>query len=446
MHESDNNKRIPTVSRVTADTIIELVYDANKRETGLVVSRFGGLWNIEKEVRIETGETLIPYSPHNNLISNSCVLLPSVPVDFGDKGDLLREIEAFLRRYVDLSPLFERIAAHYVLMSWVYDAFGEVPYLRLRGDFGTGKTRALIAIGSLCYKPFFASGASTTSPIFHTLDAFGGTLLFDEADFRFSDATADIVKILNNGNVRGLPVLRTMVNRYKEFNPRAFKVFGPKIIAMRGAYEDKALESRFLTEEMGLRELRPDIPINLPASLHNEALALRNRLLHYRLCNFFTIKTDPSVVSRDLEPRLNQTALSLLSIVDDEGLRREIAASLAVRHDEIRQDRRETVEASLVEAVLQAFNLSTGPSVSIGEIRVQFNTLARSEYGQAFSNKWVGTAIRTKLRLTTQKSHGVYVVPISERPKIDALAARYGILQKSLSPEPKSPEPNKRYD
>lgn len=49
----------------------------------------------------------------------------------------------------------------YVLMSSVYDAFNDAPYLRLRGDFGTGKTRSLLAIGSLCYKPFFASGAST---------------------------------------------------------------------------------------------------------------------------------------------------------------------------------------------------------------------------------------------------------------------------------------------
>jgi hypothetical protein len=110
--------------------------------------------------------------------------------------------------------------------------------LRLRGDFGSGKTRALLTIGSLCYKAFFASGASTVSPIFHTLNAFRGTLIFDEADFRFSDERAEIVKILNNGNVRGLPILRTMMNRQREFNPQAFQVFGPKIVATRSSYED----------------------------------------------------------------------------------------------------------------------------------------------------------------------------------------------------------------
>jgi hypothetical protein len=58
---------------------------------------------------------------------------------------------------------FRKIATYYILLTWVYDAFNELPYLRLRGDFGSGKTRALIVIGSLCYKSFFASGASTVS-------------------------------------------------------------------------------------------------------------------------------------------------------------------------------------------------------------------------------------------------------------------------------------------
>ena len=88
---------------------------------------------------------------------------------------------------MDVSPSFEKIATHYVLLSWVYDAFQELPYLRVRGDFGSGKTRALLTIGSLCYKPMFASGASTVSPLFRILDAFRGTLVMDESDFRFSD-------------------------------------------------------------------------------------------------------------------------------------------------------------------------------------------------------------------------------------------------------------------
>lgn len=73
-------------------------------------------------------------------------------------------------------------------------------------------------------------------------------MVLDEADFRFSDEKAELVKILNNGNVKGFPVLRTSISNKHEYDPRAFNVYGPKIIAMRHSFEDEALESRFITE------------------------------------------------------------------------------------------------------------------------------------------------------------------------------------------------------
>jgi hypothetical protein len=425
---SDLVRPTPTVSRVCKDkTLVELVYDPAKRSTGLTVSRFGGLWNIEREVRIETGEVLVPYSATNNLIANECVLLPSAPVEFYSKEGLIADIEAFLRRYVVLSPLFAKIAAYYVLLTWVYDAFNEVPYLRLRGEYGTGKTRGLMAIGSLCYKAFSASGASTTSPIFHTLDAFGGTLLFDEADLPYSDARADIVKILNNGTVRGMPVLRTVVNRHKEFNPRAFKVFGPKIVAMRGSFDDRALESRFFTEETGRNDLPPDMPIQLPDAMRHEALELRNRLLHFRFCNFFSIKADPGVLIEGVEPRLNQTAGPLLSLIDDIQLRAEIGRALAEEYQAEIAQRRETAEARVLKAALEAFVAAEGGNVLVKDVAERFNRAHSAEYGSTRSNRWVGYVLRARLHLATRKTVGVYAIPATEKPKVEALAGRYQI-------------------
>ena len=132
--------------------------------------------------------------------------------EYGSEAELIAEIQTFIHRYVDVSSLFESIASYYVLLSWVYDSFNELPYLRLRGEPGSGKTRFLLTAGSLCYKPIFASGASTVSPLFRIIDSFQGTLIIDEGDFRLSDERAEIVKILNNGNARGFPVLRTEVS------------------------------------------------------------------------------------------------------------------------------------------------------------------------------------------------------------------------------------------
>ena len=419
------NDGTPTIATVASDTIIELVYDPDHCKTGLAVSRFGGLWNIEQSIRIHTGETLIPYSPKNNLIASGCVLFPSVPEHYGDKTELVADIIAFLHRYVELSPLFEQIAAHYILLSWVHDAFNELPYLRLRGDYGTGKTRGLLTIGSLCYRPIFASGASTVSPIFHTLDRFGGTLILDEADFRFSDAANDLVKILNNGNMKGLPVLRTIQNRDKEFNPRAFKVYGPKIIAMRGGYDDPALESRFVTEDTDARQMRADIPISLPPEFSTEALKLRNRLLHYRFCHLFETKLIPSMALTDVEPRVNQIALPILSLVDDPDVRAEIGDQLKRNQSERLEQRQSTTEARVVAVLIARTAMDNGFPVTIGALTAAFNAKFASEYPKPVSDRWIGHVLRKMLRISAHRSNGVYVVPASEIHKIKALSARY---------------------
>src|SRR5438105_344082 len=93
-----DTQRVPTISRMAGDTIVELVYDADRKQTGLVVSRFGGLWNIEQEVKIGTGEVLVPYAASNNLVAHECVLFASKPEHHGDKDSLLAEVEAYLNR------------------------------------------------------------------------------------------------------------------------------------------------------------------------------------------------------------------------------------------------------------------------------------------------------------------------------------------------------------
>lgn len=419
---------IPTISRVLEDgTLVELLYDPGREATAFAVARPDGRVSIEPHVELPGGERLVPYAAGNNLIVNGCVLLPSDIGEFGDKGELLGQVRAFLHRYVDLPETFEGIAAHYVLLSWVYDAFSDLPYLRFRGDFGTGKTRALLTIGSLCYKPFLASGASTVSPIFHIQDAFQGTLVLDEADFRFSDATTQLTKVLNNGTTRGMPVLRTMANRNRELNPQAFRVFGPKLVAMREHFSDLALESRFLTVETGGRTLRADIPIHLPESFNREALQLRNRLLAWRLRSRFSIGPDPSRMAAGVAPRYRQTSLALLSLVDDPDLRDRICRELAGEEARVLNERADTLEAAMLTAIVETFDVAPGPHALIKDVAHRFNALASEELGRPMTNKWVGGFIRRRLRLATLKTGGVYALPQTEKTKAEALASRFGV-------------------
>lgn len=421
----------PTVSTMEPDgSIVELLYDPDSKTTAFAVWR-GGQASIERAITVQTGVRLMPYAPENNLIRNEAVLLPSEPAEYQSDAALIADIEAFIHRYVDLSPTFEKVASYYVLFTWLHDAFNELPYLRLRGDFGTGKTRALLVIGSLCYKAFFASGASTVSPIFHTLDAFRGTLVFDEADFRFSDEKSDLVKILNNGNAKGLPVLRNIMNHRREYNPRAFHVFGPKVVAMRGSYHDRALESRFLTEETGTRKLRADIPINLPDHYKDEARALRNKLLLYRFRHRLTAKLDPSLVDPRIEPRLNQILVPLLSIVDDPALRCELRAVAGAYHQALLAERGLSAAAQVLEILVELAGEREG-NIAVGDIVARFTERHGDDYERRITGKWIGRVLRENLKLATYKTTGVYVVPAPERAKLAHLCERYGLLPESL--------------
>ncbi len=423
----DEARSVPTTSAILDDgTLVELVYQPERRKTLLALFN-AGRWTLQERVKDSTGRVLVPFSPNNNLISNDAVLLASEPRIYGSEEALLAEIERFLHRYIDLSQTFEKIASQYVLLTWLYDAFNELPYLRLRGDFGTGKTRALLTIGSLCYKAFFASGASTVSPIFHTLDAFRGTLVLDEADFRMSDERADIVKILNNGNVRGVPILRTMMNRQREFNPQAFQVFGPKLVATRGSYEDKALESRFVTEEMGARSLRADIPINLPDRFREEARELRNKLLLYRFHHRLDTKLDESLIDPRLEPRLNQILLPLLSIVRTPAVREELRSAAAEAQTSLIAERGLLAEAQVLEVLADLMATTDRSVIPVAEVAAGLIERYGSEYERPITNRWVGGILRRRLNLRTYKSHGVYVVPMTERGKVEHLCTRYGV-------------------
>ena len=423
--EPQKARAIATASATFEDgSILEMVHRPEEKRSAFVVWD-GAEWRLESTFSSDTRARLVPYSPNNNLIRNDVVLFPSEPKEYGSEEQLLAEIQTFIHRYVDLSALFEKTATYYVLLSWVYDGFNELPYLRVRGDPGSGKTRFLLTVGSLCYKPIFASGASTVSPIFRMLDAFRGTLIIDESDFRYSDERAEVVKIFNNGNARGFPVLRTEVSKTGEFNPHAYWVYGPKIIATRGPFDDRALESRCLTEEMGQHGLRGDIPINMSDSYKDEARHLRNMLLLFRFRNLGKRVATEELVDRTIEPRLNQIFVPLLSIIDDAGARADLR-ELARRynHDMI-ADRGMDTEAQVLEIIRDLD--SNGGKLSIRDITNWFVNRHAADYDRKITTKWVGYIVRKRLNLKTQKSHGVFVIPPSELPTLHRLYEKYGV-------------------
>jgi hypothetical protein len=420
----------PTVSAVLADgSLVEMVYRAEENRTLFCISKDGEL-RYENEL-LENGTRMVPYSAHNNLISNEVVLFPSEANEYDTEQELVESIQSFIHRYVDVSPLFEQIASYYVLFTWVYDAFNELPYLRLRGDTGSGKTRFLLTVGSLCYKPIFASGASTVSPLFRIIDSMHGTLIIDEGDFRFSDEKSEIVKILNNGNARGFPVLRSESVNGREFSPRAYTVFGPKLVSTRGFFQDRALESRCLTEETGGRKLRENIPINLTAEYKREALELRNKLLLFRFRNYSKHQVDPALVDRSIEPRLAQIFVPLLSIIEDADARNALCELAREYHRGLVAGRGMDVEAQMLEIIQEIKQDPYFQGLAIKEIAERFIARYSEDFDRKITPHWVGYVIRRKLGLKTERRRDGYFIAASEDAKLERLSEKYGVVSET---------------
>lgn len=410
------------VSAVLPDgTLVETVFRPEASETALLASD-GQHTREHKALRTAAGATLVPYSPRNNLLIHRAVLLPSAAGDFADAPQLFDRVRSFIHRYVELNERDELLAATYVLLTWVYDRFSELPYLRVRGDYGTGKSRFLSTLGALSYKATFASGASSTSPLFRLLDAVAGTLILDESDFRFSDEKAEVVKILNNGNSRGFPVLRTETTKAGEFHPAAFSIFGPKIIATRKPFEDPALESRCLTLELHHRRPASRIPLNLPPAFEAEALELRNALLGHRFWHWRTTSLPDNPGSLSGEARTAQLLRPLLAVAPTPEAHEAVGAIGRTLDAGVIREREDRPEVRLLRLLLDR----PPEPVTIGWLA--------EEYGARFAGsdtpepRWIGYLVREKLGLRTERRHGVFRLAEGQGDTIRECAARIGLL------------------
>lgn len=256
---------------------------------------------------VEIDDTIYaPIPSDDSAIKTYAVRLPTGILEYGTTKELFKEIQEHIHTYLEVSSQFEILASWYILLTWIYDRVDTLPYLRALGDTGTGKSRFLKVIGGLCYKPMFLSGAATPAPIFRMIERWGGTLVIDEADWYMSDEASEIIKILNCGFEKNLPVIRCSTDNPDHMH--YFNTYCPKIIATRRTFKDKALESRCLTEVMKPLS-RTDIPVLLPRVFHEREKELRDKLFNWRLKNWLNIDIEAAQglqLDERLEPRLRQ--------------------------------------------------------------------------------------------------------------------------------------------
>jgi hypothetical protein len=376
----------------------------------------------------DRGRVVRPFPPDRDVILNRVVLLPSSAAEYGDEASLIAEVQEFIHRYVDVDGFHEGLATYYVLFSWVYDDFRVLPYLRPLGDYATGKSRYLTTVGSLCYRPIMAAGAITPAPIFRVIEEFRGTLVLDEADFRFSEHYDEIVKILNCGYEVGRPVLRVEEIGGKR-QVVAYQCFGPKIIATREKFQDGALESRCLTCHMA-GDPRPDIPLVLTSAFDDEATELRDKLLLWRFRHKGSFAISEDQADRTMDPRLNQILLPLMAVIRDETAAEEVRRFVVEANRSLMVARRETVEAELVTLLWERLGEGGGSPGAEGPTMKQLAADLTDRMGpeKPFTARGVGGVV-DRLRLDKAKTRAGVCIVWSDQSKrsLGKLARRYGI-------------------
>lgn len=378
----------------------------------------------------------VQYQPLvTKLVEAGVVLLPSGVEEYGTDTELYNTVHGYLGRYVYFTnPAFHTLAACYVMMTWMHDRFDALPYLRGQGDLGTGKSRLIQTVGSACYRPILAGGATTPSPVFRIIDGFHGTLIIDEADFSKSDLQEEIVKILNCGYQRGFPVLRSeRATEGEAFAVNAYDCFGPKILATRRKFGDDALESRCLSYVMPPTDTIPTaVPLSLGTSFRQDALQLRNKLLLWRFRNRSRVTVDPTARQEGMEPRINQIVQPLLACTENPRLKANILQQVWVYSNQMQANRRESLPGLIAAAAVTCWERSGRRDITVKTV----TDWVRSQWElRDLSYKRTGEVLRVSLGVSTAEKGGVYWLKMTPEAA-SQLQKKYGFDTAQLARVP----------
>jgi 5S rRNA maturation endonuclease (ribonuclease M5) len=167
-----------------------------------------------------------------------------VPLPKPSNGaDLLRDLEAYVRRYVVLPEGAALPIAVWVLHTYMVDEFLITPYLVITSpEKRCGKSLLLDLLHEIVCKPLGTANISEAA-LFRVVDSEHPTLLLDEAQILRdrSDRSAALHDLLAAGHRRGQRAVR-MVGQGAALNPREFDVFCAKAIALIGRPTDVILD------------------------------------------------------------------------------------------------------------------------------------------------------------------------------------------------------------
>lgn len=170
--------------------------------------------------------------------------------DLKDKLCLIHaQIVGQLKKYCDMREDYYNIVALWIMGTWIHKKFASYPYLFFNAIKGSGKSRVLALIASLCYNGRVLISMSE-AVMFRTAQT--RTLLIDEFESVGNKEKLALRELLNSAYKRGGIVERAYkkkTDKKEEFVIESFPVYCPVVMANIWGM-DNVLSDRCITIQL----------------------------------------------------------------------------------------------------------------------------------------------------------------------------------------------------
>lgn len=299
--------------------------------------------------------------------------------DTVDGAALLDALQSTIERFCVLPEYSAPLMAAWVLHAWTHDASDISPILAfVSPEKRCGKTTAMSVIWALAPRTMHAVNIST-AVLFRVVEKYMPTMLIDEAD-TFLEANEELRGVLNGGHNRlSAYVWRTVGDDHE---PRQFKVWSPKCIAMIGklpdTLEDRALVVRLRRKQEGEKVKR------FRGDRLNEFLHLRRKAARWTEENISRLRDMDPIVPDALNDRAQDNARAICAVADAAGgkwpalIRSALVGAAAVQDD----DEPQSAGILLLRDIAEVFEKRTAARIGSTELCTALCELEESPWSE----------------------------------------------------------------
>jgi DNA-directed RNA polymerase subunit F len=360
------------------------------------------------------------------------------------RTELVNEIYAEVKRFIDANPKERAIFTAYILMSYCPELFETVPYLYLVGDNASGKSHTLQLFDYLCYRPLNAVSC-TTANIYSYLgkEKSDPPLTILEDEFQGSDRDTEKMKIYKAGYKRGKRVPRITIDQNGRRRQEHYNAFGPKVVAAEKLIENKGFLERCIVIEMVEGKPEKD---HYDRKDEARFARLRAELLKWRMAVLAGREKLPELELGWLEGRDRELYLPLLTVLAETPLYSILEGYIKEEIKRKKEEKRGSLEAQITAVVLELAK-ECGAEIPFPRIwdrlkervngvvpsysTIAIETVMDTEVYGRITKKQIAALLRDKLGLRAKREwregKTVVVYQIMDSEKIRRTAIKFGL-------------------